>query len=59
MLLYYTICPHGSAQFDSALQVMYKNNKKESPSVLLKESLYRCTALHTNAQLELRNAPKI
>lgn len=53
------ICPRGSAQFDSALQVRYKNNKKESPSVFLEESLYRCTALHANAQQELRNAQKI
>lgn len=30
------LCPHASAQFDNALQVRYKNNKKESPSVFLK-----------------------
>ena len=53
------LCPHGSAQFDNALEVTYTNNKKESPSVVLKESLYSCTTLHANTQQELRNAEKI
>lgn len=54
MLLYYTLCTHGSAQLDNALQVSYENNKKESPSVFLKNLLYNCTTLHANAQQEFK-----
>lgn len=52
MLLYYILCLNGSAQFDNALQVMYKITKK---SLLLCSSMTLCIVPHLSMQILSRN----